>query len=177
MGLSNTSLPQNEVLKKRYGEVNSPTEGPWNDIIGAILSHRSVRSYKTEKLPDFTLETLMAAAQSAATSSNMQVWSVVSTTDPDKKKELARMISGKIMEYLATEIPILSIGDPKSEAGKILSKASYTKMILRDSDKEIYLFLKKVIHNKGKLKNTFPNLDNWSRKNITYKLSNLLSDL
>ena len=87
------------------------------------------------------------------------------------------MISGKIMEYLATEIPILSIGDPSSEAGKILSKASCTKMVLRDSDKEIYLFLKKVIHNKGKLKNTFPNLDNWSRKNITYKLSNLLSDL
>ena len=64
MGLSNTSLPQNEVLKKRYGEVNLPTEGPWNDVVGAILSHRSVRSYKTEKLPDFTLETLMAAAQS-----------------------------------------------------------------------------------------------------------------
>ena len=95
MGLSNTSLPQNEVLKKRYGEVNSPTEGPWNDVVGAILSHRSVRSYKTEKLPDFTLETLMAAAQSAATSSNMQVWSVVSTTDPDKKKELAKIAGGQ----------------------------------------------------------------------------------
>ena len=87
------------------------------------------------------------------------------------------MISGKIMEYLATEIPILSIGNPRSEAGKILSKASETKMFLRDSDKEIQLFLKKVIHNKGKLKNRFPNLDNWSRKNITYRLSNLLSDL
>ena len=49
------------------------------------------------------------------------------------------MISGKIMEYLATEIPILSIGDPKSEAEKFI-KASYTKMFLRDSDKEIELF-------------------------------------
>ncbi len=87
------------------------------------------------------------------------------------------MISGKIMEYLATEIPILSIGDPKSEAGKILSKASYTKMFLRDSDKEIQLFLEKVILNKGKLTNRFPNLDKWSRKKITNKLSNLLSDL
>ena len=87
------------------------------------------------------------------------------------------MISGKIMEYLATEIPILSIGDPSSEAGKILSKASETKMFLKDSDNEIHLFLKRVIHNKGKLTNKFPNLDNWSRKNITYKLSDLLSDL
>ena len=87
------------------------------------------------------------------------------------------MISGKIMEYLATEIPILSIGDPKSEAGKILSKASETKMFLRDSDKEIEHFLKKVILNKGKLTNRFPNLNNWSRKKITFELSNLLSDL
>ena len=87
------------------------------------------------------------------------------------------MISGKIMEYLATEIPILSIGDPKSEAGKILSKASCTKMILRDSDKEIERFLKRVILNKGKLTNTFPNLNNWSRKKITFQLSKLLSDL
>ena len=52
-GLSNTSLPQNEALKKRYGEVNSPTEGPWNDVVGAILSHRSVRSYKTRKITRF----------------------------------------------------------------------------------------------------------------------------
>ena len=66
MGLSNTSLPQNEVLKKRYGEVNSPTEGPWNDVVGAILSHRSVRSYKTEKLPDFTLETCLLYTSDAA---------------------------------------------------------------------------------------------------------------
>ena len=87
------------------------------------------------------------------------------------------MISGKIMEYLATEIPILSIGDPKSEAGKILSKASCTKMILRDSDKEIERFLKRVILNKGKLTNRFPNLNNWSRKKITFQLSKLLSDL
>ena len=37
----------------------------------------------------------MAAAQSAATSSNMQVWSVVSTTDPNKKKELAKIAGGQ----------------------------------------------------------------------------------
>ena len=35
MRLSNTSLPQNVALKKRYGEVDPPTEGPWNDIVGA----------------------------------------------------------------------------------------------------------------------------------------------
>ena len=50
-------------------------------------------------------------------------------------------------------------------------------MFLKDSDKEIEHFLKKVILNRGKLINSFPNLDNWSRKKITKKLSNLLSEL
>ena len=87
------------------------------------------------------------------------------------------MISGKIMEYLATEIPILSIGDPKSEAGKILSKGTETKMYQRNSNKQIENFINKVILKKGKLTNKFPNLEKWSRKNITKKLSETLVNL
>ena len=32
------------------------------------------------------------------------------------------MISGKLLEYLATAIPLLSIGDPQSEAARFLAK-------------------------------------------------------
>ena len=39
------------------------------------------------------------------------------------------------------------------------------------------IFLDKVIENKGKLTNRFPNLDKLSRKKITEKLSNLLAKL
>ena len=60
-------------------------------MIGTIVSHRSVRSYKPNALPDSTLETLTAAAQSAATSSNMQVWSLIAITDQKKKIELAKI--------------------------------------------------------------------------------------
>ncbi|WP_421989398.1 NADPH-dependent oxidoreductase [Roseococcus sp.] len=45
--------------------------------------------------PEGTLETLIAAAQSAATSSNMQTWSVVSVTDPAVKAEFAKIAGGQ----------------------------------------------------------------------------------
>jgi nitroreductase len=79
------------ALLKRYGAAAIPEVGPWNDTIAGLLAHRSVRGYKPDPLPPGTLETLVAAAQSAATSSNMQWTSVIAITDPEKKKVLAEI--------------------------------------------------------------------------------------
>ena len=46
MSFTKTDLVQKEALEKRYGSLNCPVQGPWNDVIGTIVSHRSVRSYK-----------------------------------------------------------------------------------------------------------------------------------
>ena len=80
-----------EALQKRYGAEAIPAVGPWNDTIAILLNHRSVRGYKPDPVPAGTLEMLVAAAQSAATSSNMQWTSVVAITDPAKKKVLAEI--------------------------------------------------------------------------------------
>ena len=82
---------QKEALTRRYGPASLPATGPWNDTIARMLEHRSVRSYKPDAVPPGALETIIAAAQSAATSSNMQWTSVVATTDPAKKKVLAEI--------------------------------------------------------------------------------------
>jgi nitroreductase len=78
------------ALAQRYGAALPPV-GPWNDTIASLLAHRSVRSYKPDPVPAGTLETLVAAAQSAATSSNMQWTSAIAVTDPAKKKVLAEI--------------------------------------------------------------------------------------
>ncbi len=80
---------QKEALARRYGADAVPPAGPWNEVIATLLDHRSVRGYRPDPVPAGTLETMVAAAQSAATSSNMQWTSVVAITDPDKKKKLA----------------------------------------------------------------------------------------
>ena len=80
-----------EALALRYGADAVPAAGPWNDHIALLLSHRSVRGYRPDAPPEGTLETLVATAQSAATSSNMQTWSVLSVNNPAARAELARI--------------------------------------------------------------------------------------
>lgn len=65
--------------------------GPWNDILDHLLSHRSVRAYLPDPLPEGTLEALVAAAQSAASSSNLQIWSVVAVEDSGRRQRLAEL--------------------------------------------------------------------------------------
>jgi len=78
-------------LTRRYGADALPPAGPWNETIASMLDHRSVRSYKPDPVPPGTLETMVAAAQSAATSSNMQWCSMIAITDPETKKVLAEV--------------------------------------------------------------------------------------
>jgi nitroreductase len=83
------------AMTARYGAAPAPPPGPWNDTIALLMQHRSVRAYFPDPLPEGTLETLIAAAQSAATSSNMQTWSVVAVTDPARKARLARLCNNQ----------------------------------------------------------------------------------
>jgi nitroreductase len=78
------------ALARRYGAALPPA-GPWNETIAVMLDHRSVRSFLPDPVPAGTLETLIAAAQSAATSSNMQLWSAIAVSDPAKRKVLAEI--------------------------------------------------------------------------------------
>jgi nitroreductase len=77
-------------LSARYREPHDIiTE--WNDTLDTLLAHRSVRAYRPDSLPEGTIELLVAAAQSAATSSNLQPWSVVAVEDRDRKARLAAL--------------------------------------------------------------------------------------
>ena len=89
--LTRPTPAKGSALAQRYGAGAVPPAGPWNETIATMLDHRSVRAYLPDPVPPGTLETLIAAAQSAATSSNMQWWSAVAVTDPAVKKELAEI--------------------------------------------------------------------------------------
>jgi nitroreductase len=59
--------------------------------LAKFLNHRSVRHYKSEPIPEPTIRALIGAAQSAATSSNLQLWSVISVQDPARRQEIAKL--------------------------------------------------------------------------------------
>ncbi len=85
-----------------------------------------------------------------------------------------QMISGKLLEYLATAVPVLSIGDPHSAAGKFLSQGSFATMLEPTDHEAIEGFIQKVATQKGSVHNEFPSLEQWSRKSLTQRLIEVL---
>ena len=83
------------LLRARYGAADAPAHAALNPVIEALLAHRSVRHFRPDPLPEGTLETLVAAAQSAATSSNLQAWSVVAVEDPARRARLSELAAGQ----------------------------------------------------------------------------------
>ena len=85
------------AFEKRYAGHTPQRANAWNPVLEAQFSHRSVRSYLPTPLAEGTLETLIGAAQSAASSSNLQLWSVVAVRDAERRAafaELAPTVSG-----------------------------------------------------------------------------------
>jgi len=64
-------------------------------VIEQQLRHRSVRAFLPEPVTDDELTAIVAAASSAPTSSNLQAWSVVAVTDPERKARLATLAAGQ----------------------------------------------------------------------------------
>ncbi|MEC5397774.1 NADPH-dependent oxidoreductase [Uliginosibacterium sp. H1] len=80
------------LLSARYG--TAPEGVPsiaLNPVLETLLSHRSVRAFLPDALPAGTLEWLIAAAQSASSSSNLQVFSVVAVEQSARKAALAEL--------------------------------------------------------------------------------------
>jgi FMN reductase (NADPH) len=71
--------------------VCQPCEMEMQTHIDLILHHASVRRYTTDPVPKETVETIIGAAQQASTSSNLQMYSVVAVTDPEKRAHLATL--------------------------------------------------------------------------------------
>ena len=57
-------------------------------MINTILNHRSIRKYKSDPIPDNILNNILEAASRASTTGNMQVYSIIVTTDETTKNKL-----------------------------------------------------------------------------------------
>ena len=92
---ANPALTDAALLRERYGAGAVPAAGNLNHVLRCLLAHRSVRAYLPDALPPGTLETLVAAAQSASSSSNVQAWSVIAVEDAGRKARLADVAGGQ----------------------------------------------------------------------------------
>lgn len=95
-----------QSIFRRYREDVPAATKNWNPTLELILAHRSIRAFLPDPLPEGALETIVAAAQSAPTSSNGQSWSVVAVGEPERKSRLAALTGGQ--RYVA-EAPVFLV--------------------------------------------------------------------
>lgn len=62
-----------------------------NDVIKVIRNHRSIRKFKQEQVDHDILRQLLNTAQCSSTSSNVQAYSVVKVTDPEKREKIKEL--------------------------------------------------------------------------------------
>lgn len=76
-----------EAWRIRYGHE------PGSDLpdLARFLGHRSIRRFKDEPVDESVIQGLVAAAQSAATSSSLQLYSLISVQDPARREAMAQL--------------------------------------------------------------------------------------
>jgi nitroreductase len=83
-----------DLIKARYAGREVPRANTF-PMLETMLAHRSVRAYLDDPVHPEDLSAAIAAAQSAATSSNLQAWSVIVVTDPERKSRLATLAANQ----------------------------------------------------------------------------------
>lgn len=130
-----SAVPAADLLWSRYRRAADPAPPAWNVVLETLLSHRSVRSFLPDALPEGTLELLVAAAQSASSSSNLQVWSVVAVEEAARKDRLAAIAADQahIREaplFLVWLADLARLGDIATARGVAAEGLDYLEMLL-----------------------------------------------
>jgi nitroreductase len=76
-----------ESWQQRFGNIPSKDFGE----LAPLVRHRSVRTYAEKQVSEELVTALVGAAQSAATSSNLQLWSLISIQDSERREEIAKI--------------------------------------------------------------------------------------
>jgi nitroreductase len=93
----------------------------WNDTLDVLLSHRSTRAYLPDSLPEGTLETLVAAAQSAVSSSNHVCYEIHPGEDLHDGVSFERFLGG-YLPWMERAGRFRSLGDGQIDFTAIFSK-------------------------------------------------------
>jgi nitroreductase len=106
-----------------------------NETLALQLGRRSTRLFLPDPVRDDQLEAIVAAAQAAPTSSNLQAWSVVVVRDPARKQRLAELAGEQrwVAEAPVVLVWLADLGRARrlaARAGRPLEGADYLETTL-----------------------------------------------
>lgn len=67
------------------------------ETINTLLTHKTIRNYKSDPIDNKVLDTILEAGFRASTTGNMQVYSIIVTKDQQKRNELCKLHFGQKM--------------------------------------------------------------------------------
>lgn len=126
---------QHSLLEARYGAAQQkPDNIIWTPQVEELLRHKSVRTFLPDALPDGSIETMVAAAQSASNSSALNQWSLVAVTDVELKQ--------RISDTVAHSVPVDRIPWIEEAPALLLWVADLSRgaEITKDAGKEPFVF-------------------------------------
>ena len=77
------------------------------DVMEAIRTRRSVRSYDSRPIPDEVMERLKDSLRLAPSACNYQPWKFILVTDPELKRALAK---ASMDQHFIAEAPLIVVG-------------------------------------------------------------------
>ncbi|MCH4249627.1 MAG: nitroreductase family protein [Microbacteriaceae bacterium] len=105
---------ESAALSNRYPEGFRP-EALTGAAPGPLLAHRSRRRFSDRPVTEADLTSLFVTAQSAPTSSNLQLWTVIHATDPALRTRLRALCGGQQM-LTAAPVLLVWVADPSRDA-------------------------------------------------------------
>lgn len=91
--MPNESEQKNQRLAARYGvpHIDAVTPVAWNETMELLTRHRTVRQFQPREVDQAHTNALAVAAQSAASGSNLQMWSVIEVRNRETISEIAKI--------------------------------------------------------------------------------------
>jgi len=73
-------------------------------MLKTIYSHRTIRKYKSDPVPEVVLNDILSAGTRASTTGNMQVYSIIVTQNPELKNKL---LAAHFNQKMVVQAPVL----------------------------------------------------------------------
>lgn len=107
----NASETSQQSIRERYLAGPFPDVAGDNETIATLLAHRSVRRFIDAEVTEREVATMIAAAQSASSSSNLQLWSVVEVRNPETKVKIAELAGTDGAHLAAAPVVLFWVAD------------------------------------------------------------------
>jgi nitroreductase/FMN reductase [NAD(P)H] len=100
----NVVMDTSALIQQRFNSIVVAADPDSNGAVSTLLEHASCRSFTSEPVPDELMATLIGAAMSAPSKSDLQQVSVIRVTDADLRSQIVELSSPNSWALTAPEL-------------------------------------------------------------------------